>query len=159
MLFSNFDESCLCLHITETRTFDTFIWTNTNLLNVGIRLFYGERLLLFTSLTAWNYNGNTWIRRHLIRLLTTQNGFSIRHVLFKIIELFERFISLFLDKLKKLFRMILSLTMSGILSGDIIHSWWRHKMETFSALLALCAGNYPHKGQWREALMFSLIYT
>ena len=43
------------------------------------------------------------------------------------------------------------------------HSWWRHQMETFSALLALCAGNSPapvnspHKGQWRGALMFSLI--
>ena len=41
--------------------------------------------------------------------------------------------------------------------------WWRHQMETFSALLALCAGNSPvpvnspHKGQWRRALMFSLI--
>ena len=36
-------------------------------------------------------------------------------------------------------------------------------METFSALLAICAGNSPapvnspHKGQWRAALMFSLI--
>ena len=30
-------------------------------------------------------------------------------------------------------------------------------METFSALLALCAGNSPHKGQWRRALMFSFI--
>ena len=43
------------------------------------------------------------------------------------------------------------------------HSWWRHQMETFSALLALCAGNSPvpvnspHKGQWRGVLMFSLI--
>ena len=43
--------------------------------------------------------------------------------------------------------------------------WWRHQMETFSALLALCAGNSlvpvnsPHKGQWREALMFSSIYA
>ena len=45
-------------------------------------------------------------------------------------------------------------------------SWWRHRrnqMETFSALLAICAGNSPvpvnspHKGQWRGALMFSLI--
>ena len=42
-------------------------------------------------------------------------------------------------------------------------SWWRHQMETFSALLALCAGihrspvNSPHKGQWRGALIFSLI--
>ena len=39
-------------------------------------------------------------------------------------------------------------------------SWWRHQMETFSALLAICAGNSPvppHKGQWRGDLMFSLI--
>ena len=40
---------------------------------------------------------------------------------------------------------------------------WRHQMETFFALLAICAGNSPvpvnspHKGQWRGALMFSLI--
>ena len=26
---------------------------------------------------------------------------------------------------------------------DIIRSWWRHQMETFSALLAICAGNSP----------------
>ena len=44
-----------------------------------------------------------------------------------------------------------------------IQTWWRHQMETFSALLAICAGNspvpdeFPHKGQWRGALMFSLI--
>ena len=43
------------------------------------------------------------------------------------------------------------------------YSWWRHQMETFSALPAICAGNSPapvnsqHKGQWRGALMFSLI--
>ena len=39
----------------------------------------------------------------------------------------------------------------------------RHQMETFSALLAICAGNSPdpvnspHKGQWRRVLMFPLI--
>ena len=44
-------------------------------------------------------------------------------------------------------------------------SWWRHQMETFSALLVICAGNspvtgeFPHKGQWRENLMFSLVCT
>ena len=44
-----------------------------------------------------------------------------------------------------------------------VYSWWRHQMETFSALLVLCTGNSPvpvnspHKGQWRGALMFSLI--
>ena len=36
-------------------------------------------------------------------------------------------------------------------------SWWRHQMETFSALLAICAGNSPHKDHWRGALMFSLM--
>ena len=36
-------------------------------------------------------------------------------------------------------------------------TWWRHQMETFSALLALCAVNSPHKSQWRGALMFSSI--
>ena len=45
----------------------------------------------------------------------------------------------------------------------LYRSWWRHQMKTFSALLAICAGNSPvpgispHKGQWRGALMFSLI--
>ena len=44
-------------------------------------------------------------------------------------------------------------------------TWWRHQIENCSALLALCAGNHrspvnsPHKGQWRGALMFSLIRT
>ena len=42
-------------------------------------------------------------------------------------------------------------------------SWWRHQMETISALLALYEGihrspvNSSHKGQWRGALIYSLI--
>ena len=41
--------------------------------------------------------------------------------------------------------------------------WWRHQIETYSEFLAICAGihrspvNYPHKDQWRGALIFSLI--
>ena len=41
--------------------------------------------------------------------------------------------------------------------------WWRYEMDTFSAFLALCEGNATvtggslYKGQWRRALMFSLI--
>ena len=51
---------------------------------------------------------------------------------------------------------------NGMYSSD---AWWRHQMETFSALLALCAGiqrspvNSPHKDKWRGALMFSLIWA
>ena len=41
-------------------------------------------------------------------------------------------------------------------------TWWRHLMEIFSALLAICAGNLPVAGEfperlWRGALMFSLV--
>ena len=42
-------------------------------------------------------------------------------------------------------------------------SWWRHQMETFSSLLAICTGNspvtseFPHIGQWHGTLIFSLI--
>ena len=30
----------------------------------------------------------------------------------------------------------------------IVDAWWRHQMETFSALLALCAGNTPATGEF-----------
>ena len=45
-------------------------------------------------------------------------------------------------------------------SSDNFCSWWRHQMETFSALLALVRGIHrlsvdsPQKGQWRGVLMF-----
>ena len=44
-------------------------------------------------------------------------------------------------------------------------SWWRHQMETFFVLLALCKGNppvtsgFPLQSLWRGALMISLICT
>ena len=44
---------------------------------------------------------------------------------------------------------------------EALKAWWRHQMKTFSALLAISAGNSPvnslHRGQWRGALVFSLI--
>ena len=54
-------------------------------------------------------------------------------------------------------------TLPNHLPTSTVSLWWRHQIETFSALLALCAGNSPvtvnspHKGQWRGTLMFSLI--
>ena len=47
-----------------------------------------------------------------------------------------------------------------ILQWKLLHSWWRHQVETFSALLALCAGNspvtgeFPYNSQWRGTLIF-----
>ena len=37
-------------------------------------------------------------------------------------------------------------TLSKSFTGLI--AWWRHQMETFSALLALCAGNSPVPGEF-----------
>ena len=44
-------------------------------------------------------------------------------------------------------------------------SWWRHQMETLSALLAISAGNspvtgeFPQKRRWRGALVLSFIFA
>ena len=38
------------------------------------------------------------------------------------------------------------LYIDGAPNSDI--SWWRHQMETFSALLAICAGNSPVPGEF-----------
>ena len=35
-----------------------------------------------------------------------------------------------------------------IAGGGLNSSWWRHQMETFAALLALCAGNSPVTGEF-----------
>ena len=55
----------------------------------------------------------------------------------------------------------MTLLLMHVLTWENDIPWWRHQMETFSALLAICAGNspvpFPHKGQWRGALIFSLI--
>ena len=37
---------------------------------------------------------------------------------------------------------------SGWECGVIGFSWWRHQMETFSALLDICAGNSPVSGEF-----------
>ena len=36
----------------------------------------------------------------------------------------------------------------GLLQIVLWNSWWRHPMETFSALLAICAGNSPVPGEF-----------
>ena len=41
--------------------------------------------------------------------------------------------------------------LSGASFTDRINTWWRHQMETFSALLAICAGNSPVPGEAGEA--------
>ena len=35
-----------------------------------------------------------------------------------------------------------------VIETSLLRPWWRHQMETFSALLALCAGNSPVTGEF-----------
>ena len=46
--------------------------------------------------------------------------------------------------------------------ADTLTAWWRHQMETFSALLALCAGNWPVTGeipsQWPVTQSFDIFF-
>ena len=66
------------------------------------------------------------------------------------------------DKVLILFHMINIIAVDDW-CPDSKWKWWRHQIEPFSALLARCVGNspvtgeIPLKGQWRGALMFSLI--
>ena len=41
---------------------------------------------------------------------------------------------------------VLTPVLSG--TGQRVPPWWRHQMETFSALLAICAGNSPIPGEF-----------
>ena len=37
---------------------------------------------------------------------------------------------------------------AGLQVRRLCYTWWRHQMETFSALLAICAGNSPVPGEF-----------
>ena len=61
---------------------------------------------------------------------------------------------------------LLRLRPETLANENISHTsstWWRHQMETFSALLAICEGNSPVTGEFlaqrpvTRSLMFSLI--
>ena len=41
-----------------------------------------------------------------------------------------------------------SASVSQVPTSCIYGTWWRHQMETFSALLAICAGNSPVTGEF-----------
>ena len=55
------------------------------------------------------------------------------------------------------------INLSGAETEMFQETWWRHQMETFPGYWPFVWGlhrppvNSPHKGQWREVLMFSFI--
>ena len=49
---------------------------------------------------------------------------------------------------KQWMRLLLIHVLISILVLSFVITWWRHQMETFSALLAICAGNSPVPGEF-----------
>ena len=47
-----------------------------------------------------------------------------------------------------IYRDIAYIAYSTVVADGQHNSWWRHQMETFSALLAICAGNSPVPGEF-----------
>ena len=41
-----------------------------------------------------------------------------------------------------------TMSMSRLITKSHTQSWWRHEMKTFSAQLAICAGNSPAPGEF-----------
>ena len=61
------------------------------------------------------------------------------------------------------FRCVIWCMFTFVMTLFLLESWWRHQMETFSALLAICARNSPVLGEFpaqrpvTRSLVFSLI--
>ena len=54
-----------------------------------------------------------------------------------------------ITSLSRVIKMPVAFTRMCVVDGSmslIIHTWWRHQMETFSALLVRCEGNPPVTG-------------
>ena len=104
-------------------------------------------------------NVGTWksfphYRAHLVRLLETYNHvWNYKYLVEKIAMITKD------DNLNSVFPD----SNVQICMGNDIVSWWRHQMEPFPVLLALCEDNPPvtdgflTKSQWRRASMCSLI--
>ena len=99
----------------------------------GRRLFYGQAIKFCTKQLSW------WCC--LIKAIIYQKQYSC---------------SVFgLRKAHPLFRRNLVPDIQ-LPQAQVFTRRWRHQMETFSVLLALCVGNspvtvnFPHKGQWRR---------
>ena len=60
------------------------------------------------------------------------------------VEIYFHFLSLLNKQMSQVFKSVL-------LEDNypfIMRTWWRHQIETFSALLAICAGNSPVPGEF-----------
>ena len=110
-----------------------------------------------------NFNGATvdvweWISNFItffIMDLITSNDASIKWLFFNVVHIITYTIVLWANSSQWLRMHFYDLPVSSkdpVMNHKDIHLmtnevWWRHQMETFSALLAICAGNSPVTGE------------
>ena len=95
------------------------------------------------------------------------NGISSTDLPLSTVPLFPNLDFRYINLKKTRFIMFhphLSLLRSITSTPGVANTWWRHQMHgNICRVTGLCAGNspvigeFPHKGQWSGALMFSLI--
>ena len=70
----------------------------------------------------------------------------------KCFSVHERFILAFIWRCEAIREISIKITLEWAQKQFVMRvyslSWWRHQMETFSALLAICAGNSPASGEF-----------
>ena len=93
--------------------------------NLRHRNKYTYIVIFFLNFLNWTYNNQLLLENHTLNIL--QMAFRYHYSMWKVTLL------AFFMKERSCFS---------------IHVWWRHQMETFSALLAICAGNSPVTGEF-----------
>ena len=92
-----------------------------------------------------NFYVETWFRCEIyVLIMSCVSRVSFYHGFVSISALakFEEHLAL-----KRKCRHFVEMFTTGCTAGSW-HSWWRHQMETFSALLAICAENSPVTGEF-----------
>ena len=140
------------VHHKNKDTFKFFVW-----------LTYGRILHRFTSLAlGWSYNCKidpVEVMHATLRVMGKLNGSYITH--WGESRVAEIGPTPMFNSFLRNYSYVFFNSPAAYSSSQLTRAHWRHQIETFSKLLDICAGNSPvnspHKGQWRRALMFSLI--
>ena len=144
MNFQHFPENNLCFHIA----YIICSYVNTN----QVSSFFMEHQSTLMLQQNCNMRFMLWHIDMLMLMLMSQIVFYLLHG--------ALVLSLYIDVVFTFFRRCLPHYYTHIHTGTLIDphltsvsvqipiTWWRHQIETFSALLAICAGNSPVPGEF-----------
>ena len=138
-------------------------WQNLGCKGVTLCL---TQILMLKLYRHINMKHKVYRRRSLLQSITVTSKQSLQEIVTRIIKYQEEDNAHFshtVCRLKYIHVVLLCFAFGGCTisycgyiqciypySSGLIHrcAWWRHQMETFSAFLALCAGNSPVTGEF-----------